>query len=76
MNSGRNGFCVYAQEVSHIPFRVMDNINSGMDEVNERRVMDIIASKVESSSMPQTFVLIPKIWPNPDFVHYAVIHTI
>lgn len=46
-------FFVYAQAVGHIPFRVMDEINHGMDEENERRVMDIIASKVESSSMPQ-----------------------
>jgi len=64
------------QDVSHIPFRVMDEINHGMDEENERRVMGILASKVESPSMPQTFLLTPKMFSNPDFLQHATTHTI
>lgn len=63
-----------SKAVSRIPFRVMDEINHGMDEENERRVMNILGSKVGQGSMPQTFVFTPKMFSNPEFILNATIH--
>ena len=54
----------------------MDEINHGMDEENERRVMDILAGQVGSQQMPQTFLLTPKMFSNPGFVMFATCHLI
>ena len=54
----------------------MDEINHGMDEENERRVMDILASYVGSGNMPQTFLLTPKMFSDPEFLKLATTHLI
>eukprot|EP00210_Caulerpa_lentillifera_P000466 g449.t1 len=51
------------QAVAKIPFRVMDEINKGMDEVNERRLMDLLSSNTSSGEFPQTFLFTPKTIP-------------
>ena len=50
------------QELTSSPFRVVDEINQGMDERNERLVFSrIVSSCCEGASKPQYFLVSPKL---------------
>ncbi|MFH4979339.1 hypothetical protein AB6A40_006048 [Gnathostoma spinigerum] len=52
------------QELSPVPFRCVDEINQGMDPVNERRVLELLMKILENGhnlSKTQYFVLTPKL---------------
>jgi len=42
----------------------MDEINKGMDELNERRLLDLLSSSTSSGSFPQTLLFTPKTIPD------------
>lgn len=49
------------QEMTHTPFRAVDEINQGMDERNERLVFDRIVQSCCDKSKPQYFLVSPKL---------------
>ena len=50
------------QEMTHAPFRAVDEINQGMDERNERLVFDrIVQSCCSEKNKPQYFLVSPKL---------------
>merc|ERR1712167_314890 len=50
------------QELTSSPFRVVDEINQGMDERNERLVFDrIVSTCCDGVSKPQYFLVSPKL---------------
>ncbi|KCV69211.1 hypothetical protein H696_04628 [Fonticula alba] len=49
------------QEIASAPFRVVDEINQGMDSRNERAVHDIIVSVSKATNSSQCFVVTPKL---------------
>ena len=50
------------QQLSRAPFRVVDEINQGMDERNERLVFDrIVQSCCLGNEKPQYFLVSPKL---------------
>jgi chromosome segregation ATPase len=50
------------QEMTHVPFRAVDEINQGMDERNERLVFDrIVKSCCSKENRPQYFLVSPKL---------------
>ncbi|XP_062870491.1 structural maintenance of chromosomes protein 5 [Trichomycterus rosablanca] len=49
------------QELNRCPFRVVDEINQGMDPVNERRVFDIVVKTACSGKTSQYFFITPKL---------------
>lgn len=52
------------QQMSQSPFRVLDEINQGMDEINERLVLDrIVAECCNENSTAQYFLVTPKLLP-------------
>lgn len=55
------------QGVTVTPFRVVDEINQGMDPANERKVFEqlVVASCKEGT--PQCFLLTPKLLPDLPF---------
>merc|ERR1711933_127510 len=60
------------QQVTTVPFRVVDEINQGMDPMNERRVMQILNYECtpkgrNNKSLPQYFVVTPKLLPNLEY---------
>lgn len=69
-------FLMALQEMTQSPFRVVDEINQGMDERNERLVVDRIVrnccgdngsaggAAVASQWRPQYFLITPKLLPN------------
>ncbi|XP_042307545.1 structural maintenance of chromosomes protein 5 isoform X2 [Sceloporus undulatus] len=49
------------QEINRCPFRVVDEINQGMDPVNERRVFDVVVKTACKESTSQYFFITPKL---------------
>ncbi|XP_063068342.1 structural maintenance of chromosomes protein 5 [Engraulis encrasicolus] len=52
------------QELNRCPFRVVDEINQGMDPVNERRVFDIVVRTACKGTTSQYFFITPKLLQN------------
>ncbi|AWP09605.1 putative structural maintenance of chromosomes protein 5-like isoform 3 [Scophthalmus maximus] len=59
------------QELNRCPFRVVDEINQGMDPVNERRVFDIVVRTACKETTSQYFFITPKPQQAAVFTHTA-----
>ena len=46
------------------PFRVVDEINQGMDQVNERKVFTLLVEAACQAGTPQCFMFTPKLLPD------------
>ncbi|CAJ1085313.1 structural maintenance of chromosomes protein 5 [Xyrichtys novacula] len=55
------------QELNRCPFRVVDEINQGMDPVNERRVFDIVVRTACKETTSQYFLITPKLLKNLEY---------
>ncbi|KAF5831942.1 P-loop containing nucleoside triphosphate hydrolase protein [Dunaliella salina] len=56
-------YLIALQEITWTPFRVVDEINQGMDPVNERRVFSLLVESSCQPGTPQCFLLTPKLLP-------------
>ncbi|XP_068092361.1 structural maintenance of chromosomes protein 5 isoform X2 [Hyperolius riggenbachi] len=56
------------QELNRCPFRVVDEINQGMDPVNERRVFEMVVRTACKESTSQYFFITPKLLQNLTYV--------
>jgi structural maintenance of chromosomes protein 5 len=54
-------YMIALQEQVKCPFRVVDEINQGMDPANERKVFDIIVQNSSAKTCAQYFLLTPKV---------------
>ncbi|XP_044128812.1 structural maintenance of chromosomes protein 5 isoform X2 [Bufo gargarizans] len=52
------------QELNRCPFRVVDEINQGMDPVNERRVFEMVVNTACKETTSQYFFITPKLLQN------------
>uniref|UniRef100_A0A8C3KAK2 Structural maintenance of chromosomes protein 5 n=1 Tax=Calidris pygmaea TaxID=425635 RepID=A0A8C3KAK2_9CHAR len=52
------------QELNRCPFRVVDEINQGMDPMNERRVFEMVVKTACKESTSQYFFITPKLLQN------------
>ncbi|KAM9367336.1 structural maintenance of chromosomes protein 5 [Phaethornis superciliosus] len=52
------------QELNRCPFRVVDEINQGMDPVNERRVFEMVVETACKEGTSQYFFITPKLLQN------------
>ena len=55
------------QELTVVPFRCVDEINQGMDAVNERRVFDMLVQISCHENSAQYFLLTPKLLPDLEY---------
>ncbi|TRY78509.1 hypothetical protein TCAL_08127 [Tigriopus californicus] len=55
------------QELTVVPFRCVDEINQGMDALNERRVFDLIVQTSCREQSAQYFLLTPKLLPDLNY---------
>lgn len=46
---------------------MVDEINQGMDAVNERKIFDILVSSARNPATPQCFLLTPKLLPDMEY---------
>ncbi|KAE8745116.1 hypothetical protein FOCC_FOCC008291 [Frankliniella occidentalis] len=54
-------FMLSLQELTPAPFRLVDEINQGMDAINERRVYELLLRSTSRPGTPQYFLLTPKL---------------
>ncbi|KYR03011.1 structural maintenance of chromosome protein [Tieghemostelium lacteum] len=54
-------FLISLQELTVCPFRVVDEINQGMDPKNERMIFDQIVQTANKPGLPQYFLITPKL---------------
>ncbi|KAG2388085.1 hypothetical protein C9374_000935 [Naegleria lovaniensis] len=52
------------QQLNKAPFRVVDEINQGMDSVNERKIFYQMLDSSQGEDIPQSFLITPKLLPN------------
>ncbi|MES1910580.1 MAG: hypothetical protein MHM6MM_003152 [Cercozoa sp. M6MM] len=73
-------FLLSLQDVTTCPFRVVDEINQGMDSSNERQVLDQIirasGPSDDGRSKPQYFVVSPKLLPDLEFQSHCAVHVV
>lgn len=60
-------YLIALQGVTAVPFRVVDEINQGMDAVNERKAFEQLVETATQADTPQCFLLTPKLLPNLDY---------
>uniref|UniRef100_A0AAY4DUN4 Structural maintenance of chromosomes protein 5 n=1 Tax=Denticeps clupeoides TaxID=299321 RepID=A0AAY4DUN4_9TELE len=61
------------QELNRCPFRVVDEINQGMDPVNERRVFDIVVKTACRGTTSQYFFITPKLLQNLQYAEEMMV---
>ncbi|XP_061540928.1 structural maintenance of chromosomes protein 5 isoform X1 [Phycodurus eques] len=61
------------QELIRCPFRVVDEINQGMDSINERKVFDILVHTACKERTSQYFFITPKLLQNLNYVEEMTI---
>ncbi|CAG7730182.1 unnamed protein product [Allacma fusca] len=64
------------QELTKVPFRVIDEINQGMDAKNEARFFRLLCSLAKGEDTPQYFLLTPKMLPPVDYPDNVDFHII
>ncbi|KAI4468867.1 structural maintenance of chromosomes protein 5 [Holotrichia oblita] len=62
------------QELTPVPFRCVDEINQGMDEINERRIFELLFDSTSQPNTSQYFLITPKLIPNLEYVPSMKIH--
>lgn len=66
-------YLVSLQDLTNCPFRVVDEINQGMDPVNERKMFQQLVKAASQPNTPQCFLLTPKLLEG---LHYSEVCTI
>ena len=64
------------QHVTVTPFRVVDEINQGMDRINERKVFIQMVDAACRPGTPQCFMFTPKLLPDLPYTHDVMPMTI
>ncbi|KAH7315165.1 hypothetical protein KP509_21G036900 [Ceratopteris richardii] len=66
-------YLVSLQDLTHCPFRVVDEINQGMDPVNERKMFQQLVRAASEPNTPQCFLLTPKLLPDLEYTEACTI---
>ncbi|KAL3516439.1 hypothetical protein ACH5RR_023341, partial [Cinchona calisaya] len=69
-------YLVSLQDLTNCPFRVVDEINQGMDPVNERKMFQQLVRAASQPNTPQCFLLTPKLLQGLEYSEACSILTI
>ena len=69
-------YLVALQNMTTFPFRVVDEINQGMDARNERKMFEQIVRAASRTDVPQYFVITPKLLPALGFNDAVKVHLV
>lgn len=69
-------YLVSLQDLTNCPFRVVDEINQGMDPINERKMFQQLVRAASQPNTPQCFLLTPKLLPNLEYSDACSVLTI
>lgn len=61
-------YLISLQDLTDCPFRLVDEINQGMDQVNEKVVFEQIVAAACRPGVPQYFLITPKLLINLEYV--------
>jgi len=64
------------QDLTPAPFRVVDEMNQGMDPVFERKILDIMLRDAREGASPQCFLITPKLLLDLSYNENTVTHII
>ncbi|KAJ8747043.1 hypothetical protein K2173_011297 [Erythroxylum novogranatense] len=60
-------YLVSLQDLTNCPFRVVDEINQGMDLINERKMFQHLVKAASRPNTPQCFLITPKLLPDLEY---------
>eukprot|EP00250_Pteridium_aquilinum_P020889 c2497_g1_i1 orf=333-3566(-) len=66
-------YLVSLQDLTHCPFRVVDEINQGMDPINERKMFQQLVRAASEPNTPQCFLLTPKLLSDLEYTEACTI---
>jgi len=69
-------YLVALQGMYACPFRLVDEINQGMDPHNERRVFEVIVNSSAEEGTSQYFLITPKLLPNLTYNKHMSVHCV
>ncbi|KAK3006360.1 hypothetical protein RJ639_016613 [Escallonia herrerae] len=69
-------YLVSLQDLTNCPFRVVDEINQGMDPINERKMFQQLVRAASQPNTPQCFLLTPKLLSDLQYSEACSILTI
>nr|CAB3266388.1 structural maintenance of chromosomes protein 5-like [Phallusia mammillata] len=69
-------YLVALQSLHTCPFRVVDEINQGMDPDNERRVFQVIVNSSSKEFASQYVLITPKLLPNLTYNRHMTVHCV
>ncbi|XP_076285291.1 structural maintenance of chromosomes 5 [Lasioglossum baleicum] len=69
-------YMISLQELSRVPFRCVDEINQGMDALNERRVFNLLVKMTGKPNSSQYFLLTPKLLPDLQYSETVTVHCV
>jgi structural maintenance of chromosomes protein 5 len=55
------------QRITHTPFRIVDEINQGMDQTNERKVFQAMVDAAGERNTAQCLLMTPKLLPQLEY---------
>ncbi|XP_059044838.1 structural maintenance of chromosomes protein 5 [Achroia grisella] len=64
------------QQLTTVPFRCVDEINQGMDPINERKMFSLLVKVTTEFDNAQYFLLTPKLLTNLEYNAKIMVHTI
>ncbi|XP_014272608.1 structural maintenance of chromosomes protein 5 isoform X2 [Halyomorpha halys] len=69
-------FLLSLQTISKVPFRCVDEINQGMDEINEKRVYHLIMNSISTCDTAQYFLVTPTLLPGVTYPDGTAVHCV
>ncbi|KAI4478557.1 hypothetical protein M0804_011880 [Polistes exclamans] len=69
-------YMISLQELSRVPFRCVDEINQGMDAINERKVFELLVKITGRPGSSQYFLLTPKLLPDLSYFQTVTVHCV
>lgn len=69
-------YMIALQELSRVPFRCVDEINQGMDAINETRVFNLLVKMTGRPGSSQYFLLTPKLLSALSYAEHVTLHCV
>ena len=69
-------FLISLQNLTQCPFRLVDEINQGMDPTNERMIFEEVTKTACLPTQPQFFLITPKLLPGLKFTPQMTVHCV
>lgn len=69
-------YIIALQDITQCPFRLVDEINQGMDPRNERMIFRQVAKSSSRPGLPQCFLVTPKLLADLEYTKEMTVHCV